>query len=941
MRQITIQNGFEYRTSTINIYDDKEFLYPQYCRAARCIDEIVDASVEFENTFEQKTKRKTNRSGTYRSLQSQKPVSMFAMNEKQWLKGYPNNIIAFCARRGQGKTSAMLSMSKALENLPISDGDLDFSKTQCAQIVNFWNQAHDRTTKPPVCQSVNHYSFFVIDPIDPTTMEQTDSVLRNILFRMLDEVNEIAEKDESDDNTVEYRKLLTCFRKTFRNLKALKQTNVSERFDSYDDLAELSESGDSGNLKKSIYELVRNFLSFVKYDMLVIQIDDADLNTSRSYEIIEDIRKYCVAPHILVMMAVHLGTLRTCIEQEYVKRYQYLLSTNLAISRMDENKCREMTERYIDKLLPGKHPVHLPYFDELFREGRWTLGLRYLHYSKEENKEVDSLDFSECGENMQHRLFQLLYQKTGIVLMPPIDYLHNFLPRRFRELTHFLSVFVDMENIDANGEGSLEKLLMANYGGLGMTEEQQRLLTIRRNNLDHLENYFLQHWCAYTLEKAQYQIMENIAAVPYGNMNKKVLDQLKSYCGEALAKSGFDYPSYDSHPTFSLVFHVLDNIKNKLDIGTKFEFVYAVEMYYTIRLNKCMCAHLESGDGFEELGQICGKEVFYENLLYANAEEAKEDIRSVQLLRAMSPASGIMDVGWCNFFEPLEYEYIYRRYQLDHTRELLLSQKVSNSTKNWTLNQDVKWFRFSINRMLFNLINNGEILDRRKPEAKKGNKDAFAGVDSVLMLICNFDMQYRLKKYAELRRRDIGTEYLKRIDGIGQRFDEVFGKNPNCSPAPEQALVLNCQFQKAFYTLSGDNQSASFQLALELARPDYCLEQFVLLMEKVKNALINNVSTSDSDWQVTLAENLRNLQGDQRDSFELLQKIKAFSNGLNYCQKELLNADLENMTVAQYNQVYRKINKIFSKASQRRQKYDNLDELVQHLQDANWISSQG
>ena len=392
----------------------------------------------------------------------------------------------------------------------------------------------------------------------------------------------------------------------------------------------------------------------------MIPVDDADLNTTRTFEMVEDIRKYCVGPRILVILAVHLDTLRNCLEQENVKRYEYLLSDQIKIPHLQESKCREMAERYIDKLIPGNRQIHLPYIDEWFRAERTDVNLYYKLpvrcFSDKENPRDfrrcrdllqygdfpqyrDLLDYGEnSSHNYQHRLFRLVYEKTGIILMPPRDYLHNFLPRRFREITHFLSYFCEMEDIDVSGKGSIQRLLEFYYGKESPNDKEQQespaLLAARKENLERMMVYFLQHWCPVMLDKEQIWIIQEIHKVPLKLKCKKTIDLLREYC-DKLALRSIDshvgsyingevhFPDEGDVGSYADVMDVLDQMKEKLNVEFKFEFIYAIRLYYSICMNQSLCVHLERGDGFSEISAMCREKIFPESAFYKN----KADIR--------------------------------------------------------------------------------------------------------------------------------------------------------------------------------------------------------------------------------------------------------------------------------------------------------------------------
>lgn len=117
-----------------SITNKDEIMYPVYQQAVQSLSSIVRQAKTFEGD-----ERKMDTIGVY---------------------GYCHNIIAFSGSRGQGKTSAMLSFSKALENsFPSKEALwLDSPLSKCR--------------------------FTVLPPIDPTVLEQDQSILAVILSRM-------------------------------------------------------------------------------------------------------------------------------------------------------------------------------------------------------------------------------------------------------------------------------------------------------------------------------------------------------------------------------------------------------------------------------------------------------------------------------------------------------------------------------------------------------------------------------------------------------------------------------------------------------------------------------------------------------------------------------------------------------------------------------------
>lgn len=186
MKTFTVYAGNEYRAYVNSIYCEDEFFYQEYQQAAYCIEEIVRHSQEFIDN---------SRVGYEKQIQ----------NEQELLRGFSNNIVAFCAKRGQGKTSAMLSMAKALQRLP--DGVND--ESDCI-VKGFWNEVcHKFRKKGYTSSCVLDNTYAVLEAIEPSTMEQNDSVMRVIIGNMYKELEQYWK--ELDRKTSEKKEKKTEF----------------------------------------------------------------------------------------------------------------------------------------------------------------------------------------------------------------------------------------------------------------------------------------------------------------------------------------------------------------------------------------------------------------------------------------------------------------------------------------------------------------------------------------------------------------------------------------------------------------------------------------------------------------------------------------------------------------------------------------------------------
>lgn len=578
INKIQVKEGEEHNSRVMNIYDDSAFFLSSYQQAAQAVTAIVKQSREF-----------------YRM---HKPGDLPLGNNSDRFE-YHNNIVAFCAERGQGKTSAMLSMAEALRRITYPGCDRDF-----------WNNPSIKLSEKDGDNPVLNTRFELLGVVDPTCMETKDSLIRTIISKMYksasDKWRECVNRPSGGEYHSKYKeykeklakKFLTCFKGIDYLYRDKNELSVS-----YDDLTMLAEYGDSNNFKDSFHELVQVYLEFMAIEsgqaksMLVIPIDDADLNPDNAYSIMEEIRKYCILPNILVFMALHIGTLSRTIEQYFLKQYETLITQSRDQSIRE--RCHRAMERYIDKLLPASHRVNLTPIDNFLRDEYDRFSLSYIDKGNQEKFVADSRLTTKKVTTYQEQLIMLIYQKTGIILCKPDYYLHEFLPGNMRELNHFLYYFTRLKNVITVDEkdhicGTVEDILSC-YKGVYDKKWRStygqivRLADDRLHNLEQLENYFLNTWCPLRLNSLQIKVIENMHKSTRKAKNRRTIDLLKDYCkNESIALPKFkeqaDLP--DNYVPFSDVVYTLHLMERAENSQESISLVYAVRMYYTIYFHK-------------------------------------------------------------------------------------------------------------------------------------------------------------------------------------------------------------------------------------------------------------------------------------------------------------------------------------------------------------------
>ena len=119
-KTIRIARGQEDRAIIECIYQENLFFQELYEQARNCTNEILRVNEQVESQWENKCSQ-TARTPCAASGKNPNPISYSAFRSKTKAEYYSCshfcNLIAFCADRGQGKTSAMLSYATALSNI--------------------------------------------------------------------------------------------------------------------------------------------------------------------------------------------------------------------------------------------------------------------------------------------------------------------------------------------------------------------------------------------------------------------------------------------------------------------------------------------------------------------------------------------------------------------------------------------------------------------------------------------------------------------------------------------------------------------------------------------------------------------------------------------------------------------------------------------------------
>ena len=613
---IQIEKGMEHHSKLMNIYDKDDLFYDAYCQAAYAITRIVERS----RAEQQKNYAHQWYENCYRQFE------------------YHNNIVSFCADRGQGKTSAMLSVAEALQTMQ--------TRTHEKEQRAFWNQQMKDNRDNPVLSV--HFECLPVS--DPNSLEKNTSILRTVMSKMFKAASENWESAannlssrQHDEKHQKKEQLAKQFLKCFKGLDFLYKEK-KEIASYYDDLNMAAEYGDSNNMKAAFMKLVRYYLDFMADDhkdaMLVILVDDADLNIEQAYYIVEEIRKYFVMPGVIVLAAMHIGTLSRTLEQHFMEQYKTLMAYKQDI----RERCHSAMERYITKLLPAAHRIYLPAITGVFEQSYNRLLLSYTEQESGGDRPAssDRADKAAYGyllksslynpfpDNYETRLFCLIYAKTGIILTQQGNFLHEFLPNNFRHLNHFLFYMNSLPTLvpeeknakEENPYGLFGRIISdireGDAGRISAKGKTERWM----NNLLMFLNYFLRIWCAERLTDDQLGAIEKIDVSPLPMKNMTAVQQIRNILnkcrdvGAPIEDLREQKRENTQYTPFSDVVWALNRLSFSVSQRNQLTFISAVKMYYTILLHitalKSILSYLEKSDRwpFRAFYDLLGGRIF-------------------------------------------------------------------------------------------------------------------------------------------------------------------------------------------------------------------------------------------------------------------------------------------------------------------------------------------
>lgn len=513
MGKLKIYKGKEFKVCVGDSISESDLFFEEYKKAARMLDEIIeyDGKKDCDNEME-----------------------------------YENNIIAICGERGEGKSSVMLTFVKAVRKYIFSDRE---GKDVFGE---FKNIKHTYFTEPVI--------------IDPSMFDDIHSILDVVLAKLYSKTDKMHKNmQHSDKKNYRYEELIAQFQTVYRYVSLInnqKQT-LDDQYDYEGDIGRLSRLGDSTNLKEELTDLVDKYLNFVTDDQgmkdrcrLVIAIDDLDLCSNRVYQMVEEIRKYLIIPNVVLVMALKIEQLEDCLREKNLGDYKASIGRLQADSKfMDE--INMMSEKYANKLIPKARRIYLPKVGSLSH-----LAIEYVDDWGEEEKVIWSI-----GERLDifAAMRELIYKKTGIILLPKEAEKNILFPNNLREMVNLIVILLKMKDADEGSE-------------------------VQYKNVNELEAYFERAWEHMAIFLKDREKFRSLQYTDIYGVNDNARSFIYSVLYEAANRTTLAGANYltELDNIFTWVIRTIGEVSFCVSDVDRKARVYRVNMFYTFMLKKML-----------------------------------------------------------------------------------------------------------------------------------------------------------------------------------------------------------------------------------------------------------------------------------------------------------------------------------------------------------------
>ena len=508
MAKLKIYKGKEFKVYVTDSIEEDDLFFGEYKKAAEMLSEIV------------KYDRK---------------------NDNRLKVEYENNIIAFCGERGEGKSSVMLSFVETMRS--------NSKKSQ--KVFEDFNGIENV-----------HFSEPII--VDPSLFDGTHGILDVVLAKIYNEVDCI-KKSNQMDKLNEYEKIIAQFQKVYKYVLLInnQKKTLDDEYDYEGDIGRLVRLGDSTNLKSELSALIDMYLKFEMCDKsameknkLVIAIDDLDLCSNKVYQMTEEIRKYLILPNVIIVMALRIEQLEDCICEKNARDY------TVSIDRFNDNNRLKndiiiMSEKYVNKLIPKARRIYLPRIGS-FQE----LAVKYID---DRNGEEKIFWETEKQQDVIAAMRKLIYEKTGIILLPKEMGKNILFSDNLREMVNLMVFLLKMPDADAGSERQYQ-------------------------NIVELEEYFEREWEHNTVLIQDREEFEALKCADIDSVNDEALWFIQKSFYEVQNRKDPILANYytEINNKFTLIIGWFNTVDFGLSDVYRKARIYCVKVFYTFMIHKML-----------------------------------------------------------------------------------------------------------------------------------------------------------------------------------------------------------------------------------------------------------------------------------------------------------------------------------------------------------------
>ena len=526
--ELVIVKGQEFKISVQDTIKEDDIFIEQYKQAADMLNAILS-----ENQDSDKNKNNT--------------IHLWQQTE------YENNIIAFCGDRGDGKSSAMLTFINALccKDDHKEDDEIDLFKNRI-----------DKKT-------------YIAEPIviDPSQFDDVHNVLDIVLAKMYKNFNDKYQKDNRESDESKALDLLKRFQKVYRQIAMIydQQKILDKEFDYEGNIDKLAKLGESTNLKSDFENLIIQYLEFmnnkaeISKSQLLIAIDDLDLCNQVAYKLAEQLRKYLIIPHVVIVMAVKNDQLQLAMQEKNINEYKAVIQytgkfDNKETSNELDFEIKNMAERYVSKLIPKARRIYMPKMRNISET-------KISYKEKVDDKEKIIWDSNE--DTLVKSVLELIHEKTGMIFLEEDTGMSYLVPDNLRDLINWISQLTKMKSVEKKRKNRNKDEEESEMEDNNLEKDGKLIEKIKKENIDKFYEIFISDWVDRELPwgwKKRFNTLEGMDVIHINANVKKMIEPLFDWdeINKAQFEQMFRWHGGERAVEFFEIMYYFENFNNNI-----------------------------------------------------------------------------------------------------------------------------------------------------------------------------------------------------------------------------------------------------------------------------------------------------------------------------------------------------------------------------------------